>query len=85
MPALTAAAVPVPTAIKAGAVDTPALLAADKTARVSAVEAIVSRIQNDGPAVFKSIAFADGIVAALGDKKKPRQPRGCRQCHPAPC
>ena len=71
MPALTAAAVPVPTAIKAGAVDTPALLAADKTARVSAVEAIVSRIQNDGPAVFKSIAFADGIVAALGDKKNP--------------
>lgn len=69
MPALTAAAVPVATHFKASEVDTPALVAADKAARISAVEAIVSRIQNDGPIVFKQIGFVDGILASLADKK----------------
>jgi elongation factor 3 len=71
MPALTAAAVPVHTAVKAGGVDTPALIALDKAARVSAVEAIISRLQNDGPTVFNSISLAQGLLAAIGDKKNP--------------
>ena len=71
MPALTAAAVPVHTAVKAGVVDTPALIALDKAARVSAVEAIISRLQNDGPTVFNSISLSQGLLAALADKKNP--------------
>jgi len=71
MPALTAAAVPVHIAVKAGEVDTPALIALDKATRVSAVEAIISRLQNDGPTVFKSISLAQGLLAAISDKKSP--------------
>ena len=71
MPALTTAAVPVPTAVKAGDVNTPALIAVDKAARVSAVDAIISRLQNDGPSVFKSINLTQGLLAALADKKSP--------------
>ena len=71
MPALTAAAVPVHIAVKAGDVDTPALIALDKATRVSAVEAIISRLQNHGPSVFSSINLAQGILTAIGDKKNP--------------
>jgi elongation factor 3 len=71
MPAVTAAVTSVPTALKAGAVDAPTLLVADKAARVAAVEALISKIQNDGPSVFQSLGLVDAAVAALNDKKSP--------------
>lgn len=70
MPAVTSSVAPVPTAIKAGAVDAPALLATDKAARVAAVEALVSRLQNDAAAI-SSLNLIKSIIDALVDKKNP--------------
>lgn len=71
MPAVTSSVASVPTAIKAAAVDAPALLAADKPARIAAVEALVSRIQNEGISAIATLNLSDSIVRALGDKKSP--------------
>lgn len=80
MPAITNAATSVPTALKAGAVDAPTLLAADKAARVAGVEALISKIQNDGPSVFQSIGLVDAILAALNDKKSPVNREAAASC-----
>lgn len=80
MPAVTTAATTVPTAVKAGALDAPALLVCDKATRVAAVEALVSKIQNDGPAAIQSINLVESIISALSDKKNPANREAAASC-----
>lgn len=70
MPAVTVAATPIATATKANAlVDSSAILNQDKAARVAAIEALVPRLQNDGPSVLQSIGLIEPIITGLSDKK----------------
>ena len=80
MPAVTESVAAVPTAIKAGAINAPALLVADKASRVTAVEALVSKIQNDGPSAISSINLVDSILAALNDKKNALNREAAASC-----
>ncbi|PVF93542.1 putative YEF3-translation elongation factor eEF3 [Serendipita vermifera] len=80
MPAVTTSVSAVPTALKAGAVDAPTLLVADKAARIAAVEALVSKIQNDGPAAIQAINLIDSVIAALNDKKSPLNKEAAASC-----
>ncbi|KAG9056842.1 translational elongation factor EF-1 alpha [Serendipita sp. 407] len=80
MPAVTTPVAAVSVPLKAGAVDAPALLVADKASRVLAVEALVSKIQNDGPAAIQAINLIDSIIAALNDKKIPANRESAASC-----
>ncbi|KIM23012.1 hypothetical protein M408DRAFT_28250 [Serendipita vermifera MAFF 305830] len=80
MPAVTESVAAIPTSLKAGAVDAPALLVADKASRTSAVEALVSRIKNDGPGAIQSINLVDSILAALNDKKNALNREAAASC-----
>ncbi|CAG8717834.1 2274_t:CDS:1, partial [Acaulospora colombiana] len=80
MPAVTTSVSAVPTALKAGAVDAPTLLVADKATRTAAVEALVSKIQNDGPAAIQAINLIDSVIAALNDKKSPLNKEAAASC-----
>jgi elongation factor 3 len=51
--------------------DSSTLFVADKAARTSAVEALVSRLKNDGPQLLAAISFSDALLKALNDKKSP--------------
>lgn len=80
MPAVTESVASVPTSLKAGAVDAPTLLVADKASRTLAVEALVSKIQNDGPSAIQSINLIDSVLAALNDKKSPLNREAAASC-----
>jgi elongation factor 3 len=80
--ASSASVTPSPAALKAAVVTSPAvdsLFVADKAARQSATEGIVSLVQKDGPSAIKSTGFCDSVVKALGDKKSPAAREGAAQ------
>lgn len=81
MPIATApvVATPSPASLKGGVegqVDVASLFAADKATRESAVQALASIAQKDGPAAIQQTGFADAAVKALNDKKSPAAREG---------